>query len=166
MSTEPGRASHVVRPTQPVQQRDGAIVDRTMLHLTGDAAEKDNVFPSDSGHSRGMTNLQTQLRIEAWVRNLSFTKTAWLDVHVFDRDGLLLHTETLPLRFTHAAGDGGDMFVFDGVIYQGSVETQGSVDARPDARALQYRLYCQQDDRVYTDGLAHWCELRMDAASG
>lgn len=166
MSTEPARPSNVVLPTQPVQQRHGAITDRGMLHLTGDAAVKDNAFPSASGHPSGMSNLQTQLRIEAWVRNLAPTKTTWLDVHVFDRDGQLVHTQTLPLRFTHSAGDGGDLFVFDGVIYQGSIATQGSVDARPDARALQYRLYCEQGDQVYTDGLPHWCELRMDAVSG
>jgi hypothetical protein len=166
MSTEPARPSDVVMPTQPVRPREGAIVDRTVIHLTMDAAAKENAFPSDGGRSRGMSNLQTQLRIEAWVRNLGHVKSVWLDAHVFDRDGRLVHSETLPLRFTHSAGDRGDLFVFDGVIYQGSVATQGSVDARPDARAVQYRLYCEQDAQVYTDGLPHWCELRTDAAGG
>ncbi|MDF1501360.1 hypothetical protein [Roseisolibacter sp. H3M3-2] len=166
MSTEPARPSQVALPTQPVRLRQNAISDRTHLRVTGDAATKENAFPSSSGHASGMSNLQTQLRVEAWVRNLSFVKSAWLDVHVFDRDGRLLTSETLPLRYTHAAGDGGDLFVFDGVVYQGSVATQGSVDPRPDARALQYRLYCEQGARVYTDGLQHWCELRTDAAGG
>lgn len=166
MSTEPARPSCVTTPTRPVRSRDGAISDRTVVRLTGDAAVKANAFPSYAGHSRGMTNLQTELRVEAWVRNLSYVKAVWLDVHVFDRAGSLVSSETLPLRFTHAAGDGGDLFVFDGVIYQGSVTTQGSVDVRPDARALQYRLYCEQDAHVYTDGLQHWCELREDAAGG
>lgn len=123
MPTEPARPSDVVMPTQPVRPREGAVVDRTVIHLTMDAAAKENAFPSDGGRSRG-------------------------------------------IRFTHAVGDRGDLFVFDGVIYQVSVATRGSVDARPDARAVQYRLYCEQDAQVYTDGLPHWCELRTDAAGG
>jgi hypothetical protein len=166
MSTEPARPSHVATPARPVCGREGAIRDRTVVRLTGDAALKENVFPSSTGHPSGMSNLQTDLHVEAWVRNLSYAKSVWLDVHLFDRDGSLLSSETFPLRFTNAAGDGGDLFVFDGVVFQGSVATQGSVDARPDARALQYRLYCEQDACVYTDGLQHWCELRADAAGG
>lgn len=164
MSTEPTRPSHVVTPTQPVQPRVGAIVDRTIVHLAGDAAAKENAFPSEAGHTQSTRNMQTQLHVEAWVRNLSYDKTAWLDVHLFDRGGLLLHTETLPLRHARAADDGGDLFEFDGVVFQGSIATQGSVDVRPDARALQYRLYCEQGAHVYTDGLAHWCELLADDA--
>lgn len=159
-------AAHVVVPTEPVRPRDGAVVDRTMVHLTGDAAVKDNVFPCTGGAPDGRSNLQTQLRVGAWVRNLAFAKAVWLDAHLFDRAGRLVHTETLPLRFTQSAGDGGDLFEFDGFIYQGSIATSGSFDERPDARSVQYRLYCEQGAAVYTDGLAHWCELRMDAVSG
>lgn len=166
MSTEPARASTAAMPAQAVSARHDAIVDRGMLHLTSDAALKENAFPSYTGHARGMTNMQTQLHVETWVRNTSYQKDVWMDVHVFDRDGVLLHSETRPLRFTRAAGDGGDLFEFDGVLFQGSIATQGSVDPRPDARALQYRLYCQQEAQVYTDGIPHWCELRTDATSG
>ena len=52
------------------------------------------------------------------------------------------------------------------LLFQGSVATQGSVDARPDARVVEYRLYCEQGDRVFTDGIAHRCELRTDTVSG
>lgn len=165
MSSEPARPSDVATPTRPVSPRRDARVDRGMLHLTGDAAVKDNVFPGDTDHPSALHNLQTQLRVEAWVRNVQHVKSVWLDVHVFGRDGTVLYTETCPLRFTHSAADGGDLFVFDGVLYQGSVAAQGAVHRRPDARALQYRLYCEQADGVFTDGISHWCELRTDSAS-
>jgi hypothetical protein len=154
---------HGTPPAHQVAPRAGAITDREMMRVTTDAAVKDNTFPSASGHSSGMSNLQTRLHVEAWVRNASYAKSVWLDVHVFTRDDTLLQRETLPLRFTRAAGNGGDLFVFDGLLYQGSIATPGSVDPRPDARAVQYRLYCEQASQVFTDGSAHWCVLREDA---
>jgi hypothetical protein len=113
-----------------------------------------------------MSNLQTRLHVEAWVRNRSYVKSVWLDVHVLARDNTILRRETVALRFARAAGDGGDLFVFDGLLYQGSVATQGSVDPRPDARTVQYRLYGEQADQVCTDGIAHRCVLREDAKTG
>lgn len=166
MSIEGSRAPNTGAPPRPVALRDGAVTDLGMLRVTGDAAVKANAFPSTPGHASGMSNLRTRLRVDAWVRNASYAKSVWLDAHVFARDDVLLHAETLALRFTQVAGDGGAVFVFDGPLYQGSVATQGSVDPRPDARSVQYRLYCEQDSRVFTDGIAHWCALREDAASG
>ncbi|WP_148306649.1 hypothetical protein [Gemmatirosa kalamazoonensis] len=146
--------------------RAGAITDRTMLRVTTDTAVKRNVFPSSSGHSSGRSNLQTRLHVEAWVRNASYVKHVWIDVHVLAMDDAVLQRETFTLGFTHAAGDGNDVFAFDGLLYQGSVATQGSVDPRPDARTVQYRLYCEQTARIFTDGTTHECELREDARSG
>jgi hypothetical protein len=169
MSIEPVQRAHAragAQPPRPVQPRERAIHDGAVLHLVADAAVKENAFASYSGHARGMSNRRTHLRVEVWVRNLAFAKSTWLDFHVYDRDGGLLRADTLPLRFSHAAGDGGDLFVLEDLVYQGSIATQGSVDPRPDARAVQYRVYCEQDARVYTDGVPHWCELRMDAAGG
>jgi hypothetical protein len=148
-----------------VRLRAGATADRTMVRLTTDAAVKGNDFPSSSGHASGMSNLQTRLHVEAWVRNASYVKSVWIDVHVLARDDAILHRETLALRYSHAAGDGGDLFVLDGLLYQGSIATQGSVDPRPDARTVQYRLYCEQGARVFTDGTTHQCALREDARS-
>lgn len=159
-------APHAPALARPVEPRSGAVVDRAIVRLTGDAAVKDDVFPCTGGAPDGRTNLQTQLRVGAWVRNLAYAKSVWLDAHLFDREGRLLHAETLPLRFTERAGDGGDLFEFDGFVYQGSVATAGGFDERPDVRGVQYRLYCEQQSAVYTDGLRHWCELRTDAASG
>jgi hypothetical protein len=84
---------------------------------------------------------------------------------VYTHDGNLAHSETLPLRYTRPAGDGGDVFALDSALYQGSTATPGSVDLRPDARVIEYRVYCQIDGRTLTDGALHACYLKPDVAS-
>jgi hypothetical protein len=153
-------------PTRSVRPREGALTDAGVLRLVADAAVKDNAFASHAGYPSGMSNLRTRLRVQAWVRNDRYAKVVWIDVHVLARDADVIHSETVPLRHARAAGDGGDLFAVDAASYQGSVATQGSVDARPDARVVVYRLYCEQGDGVVTDGIAHRCELRTDALSG
>ncbi len=58
-------------PTQPVPPRGDARTDAGMLRFLVGAAVKENAVASSTGHSRGMSNLQTRLRPEAWVRNLT-----------------------------------------------------------------------------------------------
>jgi hypothetical protein len=86
-------------------------------------------------------------------------------VHVFDAADALLHSETLTLGYLEPAGGGGDLFVFDGKIYQGSMATPGSVSPRPDARLVQYRLYYEVSGQVFTDAILHQHELPEDAMS-
>jgi hypothetical protein len=87
-------------------------------------------------------------------------------VHVFGHDGALVHSETLPLSHARPAGDGGDVFALDSAVYEGATATPGSATPRPDVRSLQYRVYCERDGRVLTDGHLHQCALRSDASSG
>ena len=152
-------------PTPSVSPRQGAVVDPTMLHLVADAAVKHNTFPSRPGYPSGRAHWETHLHTEVWVRNTTYEKSVWLDLHVYGHDGALVHSETLPLHYTRPAGDGGDVFVFDGTVYEGAVATPGSVTPRPDVRALHYRVYCQLDGEVFTDGELHRCELKPDSAS-
>jgi hypothetical protein len=169
MSTRPPRPSSDVTVAQPVRLRADAIIDPARVHLAADVARKRNAFPGYLGYPSGMSDQQTHLRVVAWVSNLAYEKAVWLDLHLFDRSGALLRSETLPLRYDRAAGDGGDggdLFVLDGVLLPGSGADALPTHPRPDARALQYRLYCGQAGRVLTDGLAHWRELRMDSSSG
>ena len=63
------------------------------------------------------------------------------------------------------AGDGGDLFVHDGQLYQGTVATQGSVTPRPDARLVQYRLYVELNGELFTDGVLHHCDLKPDSST-
>jgi hypothetical protein len=165
----PPEPSAVVAPTAPapsVSLRVGALEDDSVVRMAEDAAVKQNTFTSRPGYPSGMALWETHLHVEAWVRNTTYAKYVWVDVHVLAYDGALVRSETLPLRYARPAGDGGDVFVLDSVLYEGSVATPGSVTPRPDVRVVQYRLYCELEGRVYTDGLLHRCELRPDAASG
>ena len=170
-ATEPTYAGAPVPPPAPaeparsVEPRADAVVDPAALHLTDDAAVKRNTFPSRPGYPSGMTDLQTHLHVEAWVANTAYAKSVWVDVHVFGHDGALVRAESLPLAYTRPAGDGGDLFVLESEVYQGLVATPGSVDPRPDARLVQYRLYAEVGGRVLTDGLLHRCTLAPDSAS-
>jgi hypothetical protein len=149
-----------------VEQRHGARATPEEPWHVVDHAIKANSFPSWSGHPSGRASYDTALRVEACVPNQHTEKSVWIDAHVLDVEGRVIHRETLALRWTQAAGDGGDRFVHDGPLYHGSVATPGSVNLRPDARAVEYRLYCEQGGAVTTDGRAHRCTLRSDVASG
>jgi hypothetical protein len=152
--------------SEPVRPRTGAVVDTTVVRTESDAAVKHNTFPSRPGYPRAMTSLETHLHVEAWVKNSTYAKNVWVDVHVFESHAEPVHRATLPLSYARPAGDGGDVFVLDTALYQGLVATPGSVTLRPDARLVQYRLYGELDGTVYTDGVLHRCELRPDSASG
>jgi hypothetical protein len=152
-------------PARAVSPRVGATVDAALLRVRDAAAVKHNTFPSRSGHPSGMAHWQTHLHVEAWVRNATYTKHLWADVHVFGHDGALVASETCPLVYERPAGDGGDVFRLDCAVYEGTTATPGSATPRPDVRVVQYRLYAELDGRVYTDGLLHDCVLKGDMIS-
>ena len=157
---EPARAATTVALRRGARRAPAAV------RVLADGAVKHNSFPSRPGYATASSNLQTQLRVTARVREANQATTAYADVHVLDHDGRLLHTETLPLRYDRPAGGGGAQFVLDSPLYQGTVATPGSVSPRPDARAVEYRLYAESDGRLRTDGLVHRCELKSDTTSG
>jgi hypothetical protein len=148
-----------------VASRSGSIVDPAIIRLSDDAAVKVNALPNRSGYSSGMSRMQTHLHVEVWLKNLTYAKNAWIDVHVLDGVGELLHAETLTLRYARPAGDGGDFFVLDHLLYYGSVATQGSIELRPDARTVQYYVYGEMGERVFSDGILHVCIVRPDYES-
>ncbi len=162
---DPRELYPMTAPTTTVSQRADAEVDPAFVRVLQDGAVKYNTFTSRPGYPSGMASLRTHLHVEAWVRNTTFAKNVWADVHVYTHDGKLAHSETLPLRYTRPAGDGGDVFALDSALYQGSTATPGSVDLRPDARVIEYRVYCQIDGRTLTDGTLHACYLKPDVAS-
>ena len=155
-----------IDPARAVSPRDAATIDATTLRVTDDAAVKQNTFPSWSGHPSGRAHWQTHLHVEARVRNTTYAKSVWADVHVFGHDGALVASETRAFAYARPAGDGGDIFRLDGVVFEGATATPGSATPRPDARLVQYRLYCELDGRVLTDGLLHECLLKGDVVSG
>lgn len=145
--------------------REGAQVNPEVVHVTSEAAVKENSFPSRPGYPSGMASMCTHLHVEAWVRNATFAKNVWVDVELVEREPVPFHSETLPLGYTRPAGDGGDLFVVDAPVYQGMVATPGSVEPRPDARVVHYRLYAELNGDVYTDGAVHHCYLKPDSAT-
>ena len=159
-------ASVARRVNRPVSPRVGVAEDPASVRVATDAAVKHNTFPSRPGYPSGMAHWQTHLHVEAWVKNTAYAKTVWADVHVFGHDGTLVHSETVPFEYERPAGDGGDVFRFDGAVYEGATAVAGSVTPRPDVRLVQYRLYAEVGGRVVTDGALHECELRPDALSG
>ena len=149
-------------PAHSVSARWGAIVDSGIVHLIEDAAVKVNTLPSRPGYPSGMSNLQTRLKVEAWVKNATYVKSVWVDLHVFGLDDELLHAETLPLQYTHSPDETGDVFLLDQMLYQGSVASEGSVSPKPDAHTVQYRLYGELGGQLFTDGFLHQCFLKED----
>jgi hypothetical protein len=150
-----------IDPTRAVSLRAGATVDAAVVRVEDAATVKHNTFSSRDGHPSGGAHWQTHLHVEAWVRNATYAKHVWADVHVFDHDGALLASQTCPLVYERPAGDGGDLFRLDRAVYEGTTVTPGSADPRPDVRLVQYRVYGELDGAVFTDG--RLCEGVLNA---
>jgi hypothetical protein len=150
-------------PSQSVSYRWGANSSLEMVYLVSDVARKIKHMFGTPQVPAG-TELRTVLTVQAWVRNLALFKNVWLDVHVFDGDDQLIHSETFTMHFLGSDPSGGDRFGFDDVVYHGSGGGSGmGAWFRPDARKLQYRLYYEVSDQVFADGLLHQHEIDEDA---
>ena len=158
-------SAHDVDPTLAVAVRHDARIDGEVVHVIEGHAVKINAWPSRPGEPSDRRSLETHLHVEAWVKNTTYAKNVWIDVHVVSDDMQLVHSETYTMRFERTAGDGGDVFVLNSELFQGSVATPGSVDLRPDVRHVEFRLYAEMIGQVWTDGLPHTCELRPDPST-
>jgi Family of unknown function (DUF6209) len=151
-------------PAQPVSYRSGAMTRPDMVNVSEQSATKINVFPPPPGGGSPVgSDLQTMLKVTALVKETTYGANAWIDVHVFDGSDQLIHAETLTLPYTGF----GPVFQygFSGKVYQGMTATPGSVQPRPDARKIQYRLYYEVNYQVFTDGILHQNELPEDAVT-
>jgi hypothetical protein len=155
------------RPTPEIAPalRHEALAAPDIVRVADAAAVKVNAFPNHPGRPSGARNLETHLHVEAWVRNETFTKYVWLDSHVISDRGEVIGRATYPLHYERPAGDGGDVFVFDAVVFQGSVATPGSVTPKPDARHVAFRVYAEMNGQVSTDARAHRCDLLPDQST-
>jgi len=145
---------------QPVSFRTGAIRAPSMVNVLNSTVEK--VRRSIGGSPQG-SQLETDLNLTAWVRNVQYQKNVWIDFHVFDGNDNLVDAETVPLHYREAGGGGGDIFVLDQRIFKGSGGLPGSVWPRADARLAQFRLYYEVGGQVFTDGYRHQSALPADA---
>ncbi len=148
-------------PGQPVSFRSGAVRDTSMVNVL--SMEVNKVRRSIGSPPQG-SQMETDLNLTAWVRNLQYQKNVWIDFHVFDGDDNLVHAETLPLTYREAGGGGGDIFASERRVFSGSGGLPGSVWPRPDARLLQVRLYYEVAGQVFSDGLLHQTALQADAS--
>jgi hypothetical protein len=148
-----------------VEPRADMVVDESVIRRVSDAAVKRNTFVSRPGYPSGKADLQTHLHVEAWVNETTSPTRVWLELCIFGHDGALARTDSLTLAYGRPAGDGGNLFVADAEVFQGTVATPGSVDLKPDVRKVCYRLYAEVDGRLVSDGQVHECELRPDSAS-
>jgi hypothetical protein len=158
-------AEPVSIPAESVAYRWGAIPRLDVVHVVSEHVSKRRTVASPHALS-----IETHLFVQAWAAShlLPEPPTTWLDIHIFDDANELIHSQTLPMTSGGAAESGGEFFVFDKPIYEGSnLVAPGSV-ARVKAETalkLQYRLYCQTGVQTFTDGLLHQHELVPDATT-
>ena len=147
-------------PAQPVMPRQGAQTNRDVVNAFALTIEKQRhqFIPAGSAGSE----LQTHVKLSAWVRNIAYAKNVWFDAHVFDSSNQLVHAQTRSLHYKVGAGGGGDLFEFDDVLYHGSRGQPGSVSRKPDARRVQLRLYFEASGQLFTDGILHDRQLVED----
>lgn len=145
-------------PEQPVRYRDGAeVAPQLVRQLRHQVVKRRRPFAATAGHQ-----LETTLRLEVWVDNLAYQKEVWVDVHLFDASGRLVSARTLPLEHVGPGEHGGDVFVLDRVIHEGTGGVGGSVWLEADLRTAQYRLYYHAAGRLCSDGTLHQASLRPD----
>jgi len=143
-------------PEQSVVMRPEAAVDPATIRVVGDSATKQQTG------SHGAA-LQTAVSMRAQIGQASCRLRAWADVHVFDASDELIHTGTIALEGPEAVPAPGQERAWRADVYQGSGGGSGAgVWSRPDAHTVQYRLYCQLEGTLYTDGILHQFDVPAD----
>ena len=150
-------------PRVSVGPRWGAITRPDVVNVTRQEIVKKNVFPRAPTGATAGTDLQTLASVLVWVKNVTYLKNVWMDLHVFDQTNERIHSETLTLGYARSAGGEGDLFAFEGTVFQGSTATPGSLSPKSDASTLQYRVYREVSGQVFTDGILHQPSLAADA---
>ncbi|HET7654549.1 MAG TPA: hypothetical protein VFK42_16050, partial [Acidimicrobiales bacterium] len=74
-----------------------------------------------------------------------------------------IRSQTLSMDFVGVGEDGGEIVGFEGGVYKGMGASPGSVWLAPDARKVQYRVYCEAGGCVYSDGLLRQHDLPADS---
>lgn len=146
-------------PEQSVALRPEAIVDPSRIRVVQDAAAKAQTPTGLSGSA-----LRTDLRVSAKITRASGLTTAWADIHVFDATSELVHRDTITLNRPEPGSADTITHTWSASVYQGSGGGSGAgVWSRPDAHSVQYRLYCQVGEQVFTDGVLHQFDVPPDA---
>jgi Family of unknown function (DUF6209) len=145
-------------PERSVELRPQAVVDPTRIRVVDDTASKAHASAGAGGAA-----LRTGLTIRAHVGPSTSPLAAWADIHVFDAADDLIHTGTIPLQKLETPSAAGEELEWHADVYQGSGGGSGAgVWFRPDAHTVQYRLYCEVEERLYTDGVLHQFDVPAD----
>ena len=145
-------------PERSVVLRPEAVVDPNRIRVVEDAASKEQITMGASG-----TRLQTGLVVRARLDKPAASTLVWADIHVFDATGDLLHTGTISLDQAEPPTADTELRFWDAEVYSGSGGASGmGVWARPDAHTIQYRLYCQIEHDVFTNGVLHQFDVPAD----
>jgi hypothetical protein len=146
-------------PEHSVALRPQAIIDPDRIQVVQDAAAKAQTTIGSSG-----STLQTELRVSAQITRPTELTTAWADIHVFDATWELIYSETIALHRPDSVNVDKTTHTWSASVYQGSGGGSGAgVWSRPDAHAVQYRLYCQVGEQLFTDGVLHQFDVPPDA---
>lgn len=149
-------------PLQSVAFRTGAVPTSGRMTVLTEIATKENAKDDPEGAGSGL-DLETTLSVRTSVKDLGTVQHTWVDLHVFDEHDELIRSETLPLHLV--SGDNGvEEYSFDGSVYRGTGASPGSVWLAPDARKVQFRLYCEVGDTVFSDGLLRQHDVPSDGA--
>lgn len=151
-------------PLESVRSRAGAVTRQDMVVVLEESATKIDAKASGTPGGGTGLDLETVLSVRAWARRDGDVGSCWFDVCLFDDCDRLIRSETLPMEHVCAADDGGDIFAFEGSVYRGTGASPGSVWLAPDAHKLQFRVYCQIDGTVFTDGLLRQHDIPPDGA--
>ena len=157
-------AAIVTIPLESVSFRTGAVARKEMVVVFEEAATKKNIKAETSTSGSPGLDLETVVSVQARVRKFGEPLHSWFDLHVFDENDQLIRSETVPLNYVRSSDDDGEIFGFEGGVYKGTGASPGSVWLAPDARKVQYRVYCEAGDTVYSDGLLRQHELPPDSA--
>jgi hypothetical protein len=146
-------------PAQSVELRPEAIVDPCRIHVVQDVVAKEQTSLGLSGSA-----LNTDLRVSAQIGRTTELTTAWADIHVFDATCDLIHSDTIALHRPDSVSAENSTHTWSASVYQGSGGGSGAgVWSRPDAHSVQYRLYSQAGEQVFTDGVLHQFDVPPDA---
>lgn len=148
------------KPSQPVMYRTGAQSRPDIVNVASVEIGKMNAFPKPAVGPPVGKDIQTTMNLLAWVSHTVNGANAWIDLHVFDGNDALIHSETRSLRY--AGSESTAEFALADKIYQGSTATPGSVVSRMVARKVQLRLYYEINCQVFTDGILHQAALPTD----
>ncbi|MGH7425125.1 MAG: hypothetical protein ACREJP_03045, partial [Candidatus Methylomirabilales bacterium] len=141
----------VIAQPGAVIAQPGAVIALDMVNVFSESVIKTEVSPKEAG---ARPQEEICLSVKAWVSNIAYDKSVWVEVSLLNGKGAVVHSEQFTLDFAESAGGNGDFFALESAI-----PSTGS-SARPRApKTLQYKLFFQANGTIFTDGVLHTRDL-------